>query len=164
MKKIPLPLQILLIGAVLGILFAAFGGYKQLNAKKVNEERYQAAYKQATENVEAANKRLEEIKNELEPLNKQLEAKMQECDSMSMTEAGYFEKHSKCTRESMEIRNKISKLETEQFQIQNDDYDVYYNLVKPMSYIIFYIIGGSVFVAAALAAFIIYLVKGKKTY
>ena len=164
MKKIPLPLQILIFGAILGVLFAAFGGYKQLNAKKVNEERYQAAYKQATENVEAANKRLEEIKNELEPLNKQLETKTQECDAIITGSEGWFDKKNQCNREAMELRNKISKLESEQFQIQNDDYDVYYNLVKPMSYIIFYIIGGSVFVAAALAAFIIYLVKGKKTY
>ena len=132
MKKIPLPLQILLIGAVLGILFAAFGGYKQLNAKKANEERYQAAYKQATENVEAADRRLEEIKNELEPLNKQLETKTQECDAIITGSEGWFDKKNQCNREEMELRNKISKLETEQFQIQNDDYDVYYNLVKPL--------------------------------
>ncbi len=43
--------------------------------------------------------------------------------------------------------------------IKSKDYTVYYDLVKPMSYIIFYIIG-----AALLGAFIIYLVKGKKTY
>ncbi|MBR2711189.1 MAG: hypothetical protein IKE89_01835 [Bacilli bacterium] len=48
--------------------------------------------------------------------------------------------------------------------IKSKDYTVYYDLVKPMSYIIFYIIGAAVAVLALLGAFIIYLVKGKKTY
>lgn len=46
--------------------------------------------------------------------------------------------------------------------IKSKDYTVYYDLVKPMSYIIFYIIGAAVTVLALLGAFIIYLVKGKK--
>ena len=48
--------------------------------------------------------------------------------------------------------------------IRNKDYTVYYDLVKPMSYQIFYIIGTSIVALAALGAFIIYLVKGKKSY
>lgn len=48
--------------------------------------------------------------------------------------------------------------------IKNKDYTVYYDEVKPMSYQIFYIIGASIAGLALLGAFIIYLVKGKKTY
>lgn len=49
-------------------------------------------------------------------------------------------------------------------RIKNKDYTVYYDEVKPMSYQIFYIIGASIAGLALLGAFIIYLVKGKKTY
>lgn len=48
--------------------------------------------------------------------------------------------------------------------IKNKDYTVHYDEVKPMSYQIFYIIGASIAGLALLGAFIIYLVKGKKTY
>ena len=55
-------------------------------------------------------------------------------------------------------------LESEDSTIKNKDYTGYYQKVKPMSYQIFYIIGASIAGAALLGAFIIYLVKGKKTY
>ena len=58
----------------------------------------------------------------------------------------------------------MNNLESEDTAIKSKDYTVYYDLVKPMSYIIFYIIGASVAGLALLGAFIIYLVKGKKTY
>ena len=48
--------------------------------------------------------------------------------------------------------------------IKSKDYTGYYQKVKPMTYQIFYIIGASVFVLGLIGAFIIYLVKGKKTY
>ncbi len=48
--------------------------------------------------------------------------------------------------------------------IKSKDYTCYYQKVKPMSYQILYIIGASIAGAALLGAFIIYLVKGKKTY
>lgn len=67
-------------------------------------------------------------------------------------------------REATNIKTQISELESEQFKLKNGDYTVYYQLVKPMSYQIFYIIGGSIAVLALLGSFIIYLVKGKKTY
>ena len=58
----------------------------------------------------------------------------------------------------------MNDLEMENTTIKNKDYTGYYQEVKPMSYYIFYIIGGSIAVLAALVAFIIYLVKGKKSY
>ena len=55
-------------------------------------------------------------------------------------------------------------LESEDELIKSKDYTGYYEEVKPMSYQIFYIIGASVFGVSLLGAFIIYLVKGKKSY
>ena len=58
----------------------------------------------------------------------------------------------------------MSSLEMEDTAIKNKDDIVYYDLVKPMTYQIFYIIGASIAGVALLGAFIIYLVKGEKTY
>lgn len=163
-KKIPLPILIIIISASIGILFAGFGLVKQGLAKKTNEERRAQAVERSKKRVEAAQKRLVEIEKELVPLNESYEAKRQECDSMDMMAQGWFENHSKCQREATKINTQINELVMEKEKLQNDDYTAYYASVKPMTYIIFYIIGGSVVVLGALGAFIIYLVKGKKTY
>ncbi len=61
-------------------------------------------------------------------------------------------------------RKQSAFLEMENKAIKSKDYTCYYQKVKPMSYQILYIIGASIAGAALLGAFIIYLVKGKKTY
>ena len=101
---------------------------------------------------------------ELKPLKEQYESKQQQCNSLNMSDPNWFADNSKCQREAQEINSQITELETEQWQIENYDNTVYYDLVKPMSYQIFYIIGGAIAVLGALGAFIIYLVKGKKSY
>lgn len=163
-RKLPLPLVILIIGLVIGVLLAAFGFYKQQNAKKINEKRYNEAYKLSQEKVDAANKRYSEIENQLSSLNSQYESKKQECDSLNMNDSNWFANKNKCEREASSIDSKITELEMEQFKLKNGDYSVTYANVKPMSYQIFYIIGASVFGLSLLGSFIIYLVKGKKTY
>lgn len=163
-KKITLPIKVLLVGVILGILFIAFGFYKQQDAKKVNKERYQAAYKQSQEKVDAAKKRLDEIKTELESLKDEYEQKQQECDSIQMGTPNWFADHSKCQREASEIDSKITDLESEQWSLENGNYSVYYAEVDSKSYKIPYIIGGCVIGVSLLGAFIIYLVKGKKSY
>lgn len=163
-KKISLPIMIIIIGCVIGLVVAGIGGIKQINAGKVNEERKQAALKASEEAVEAANKRLKEIEEEYYPLKEQYEKKQQECDSLNMSDPNWFADKSKCQREASEMQSRLSSLEMEDTAIKNKDYTGYYDLVKPMSYQIFYIIGASIAGAALLGAFIIYLVKGKKTY
>ena len=163
-KKITLPIKVIIIACVIGLVFAGIGGIKQISAKKTNEDRKQAALKESKKAVAEANERLKEIEKEYYPLKDQLEKKRQECDAMNMRDSDWFEKHSKCQREASEIRSKMNNLEEEDSIIKNKDYTVYYDLVKPMSYIIFYIIGGSIAGLGCLGAFIIYLVKGKKTY
>ncbi len=163
-KKLPLPLLILIIGVGIGLLFAAFGLYKQFDAKRIEKERYNQAYNQAISTKGKLEKRYAEITEDLKPLKEQYESKMNECNSMNMKDANWFANNSKCKREASEINSKITDLETEQWQIENYDNTVYYDKVNPMSYQIFYIIGGSIAGLAALGAFIIYLVKGKKSY
>lgn len=79
-------------------------------------------------------------------------------------DSNWYADKTNCQSEVSKIQSQISDLENEQGKLENADYRVYYNLVKPMSYQIFYIIGGSIAGLAALGAFIIYLVKGKKNY
>lgn len=163
-KKISLPIMIIIIGCVIGLVVAGIGGIKQINAGKINEERKQAALKASEEAVAAANARLKEIEEEYYPLKEQYEKKQQECDSLNMSDPNWFADKSKCQREASEMQSRLSSLEMEDTAIKNKDYTGYYDLVKPMSYQIFYIIGASIAGAALLGAFIIYLVKGKKSY
>lgn len=163
-KRLPLPILIIIIGAVLGMIIAIIGIFRQINAKKVNEERYNEAYQQIVENVEILKKRYDEITIELNELNTKYTEKQQECNNIPMMSDGWFEKQSKCQSEASNLRSQITDLETEQFKIENYDNTVYYNMIGPMYYQIFYIVGASVFGVALLGAFIIYLVKGKKTY
>ena len=116
--------------------------------------------------VDDANERLTEIEKEYNELKVQYNTKEQECDSMNsnMLDPNWFANYSQCKRESSDLYSKMADLESEIFKINNKDYTVYYEEVKPMSYYIFYIIGGSVAGLAILGAFIIYLVKGKKSY
>lgn len=163
-KKIALPIMIIIVGCIIGLVVAGIGGIKQISAGKTNEERKQAALKASEEAVAAANARLKEIEEEYYPLKEQYEKKQQECDSLNMSDPNWFADKSKCQREASEMQSRLSSLEMEDTAIKNKDYTGYYQKVKPMSYQIFYIIGASIAGAALLGAFIIYLVKGKKSY
>lgn len=163
-KKIPLPLLILIISVAIGLVVVGIGLIKQGIAKNTNDQRYQEAYELSKQNAEKLNKRYEEITEDLKPLKEQYETKQQYCDSLKMSDQNWYANKTKCQREAQEINSQISELEMEQWKIKNYDNTVYYDLVDPMSYQIFYIIGGSIAGLGALGAFIIYLVKGKKTY
>lgn len=163
-KKITLPIKVTIVGCIIGLIFAGIGGFKQLKAKKTNQERHDAALKQSQEMVDEANARLAEIEKEYNEIKAQYDARKQECDAVTFGSENWFENSSKCNDELFDLESQISDLEFESSAINLKDYTVYYDVVKPMSYYIFYIIGGSVAGVAALAAFIIYLVKGKKTY
>ena len=163
-KKITLPIQIIIISFCIGLIISGIGLVKQFNAKKVNEERRQAALKKSQDAINSANKRLEEIKKEYDDLKNQYNLKSEECDAITINDENWMAKKSKCSKEQTELQNKIFDLETENASIKSKDYTGYYQRVKPMTYQIFYIIGASVFGLGLIGAFIIYLVKGKKTY
>lgn len=163
-KGISLPVKVIIIGCIIGLLVAGIGVFKQIDSKRINKEREKAALKASKEAIDKANVRLEEIEKEYNELKTQYEAKADECDAIVTGSDGWFEKSNKCSREKQELQSQIWDLETEDKAIKNKDYTGYYQMVKPMSYQIFYIVGASVAGLAALGAFIIYLVKGKKTY
>ncbi len=163
-KKIALPIKIIIIGCIIGIVIASIGGIKQIGAKKTNEERKKAAEKASKEAVKNANAKLKEMEKEYNSLKEEAEKKNLECDAMNMRDADWFEKHSKCQREASEMEERLNNLEMEATSIKNKDYTGYYNEVEPMSYQLFYIIGVSVAGVSIIGAFIIYLVKGKKSY
>lgn len=163
-KKIALPIKIIIIGCIIGIVIASIGGIKQIGAKKTNEERKKAAEKASKEAVKNANAKLKEMEKEYNSLKEEAEKKNLECDAMNMRDADWFEKHSKCQREASEMEERLNNLEMEATSIKNKDYTGYYNEVEPMSYQLFYIIGASVAGVSIIGAFIIYLVKGKKSY
>lgn len=163
-KKITLPIKIIIIGCIIGIVIASIGGIKQIGAKKTNEERKKAAEKASKEAVKNANAKLKEMEKEYNSLKEEAEKKNLECDAMNMRDADWFEKHSKCQREVSEMEERLNNLEMEATSIKNKDYTGYYNEVEPMSYQLFYIIGASVAGVSIIGAFIIYLVKGKKSY
>lgn len=163
-KKLLLPIKVIIIGCLIGVVVAGIGGIKEIAANKTNNERAAEALKASKEAIKAANERLAEIEVEYNNLKNQYNAKVDECDSIVLGSDGWIQASSKCSREKLELSRKISDLETEDMLIRNKDYTGYYQKVKPMSYQIFYIIGASIAVLAIIGAFIIYLVKGKKTY
>ena len=163
-KSISLPIKVIIVGCIVGLIIAGIGGFKQIDSKRVNKERRAAALKESKAAVNAANERLAEISKEYEELKKQHASKQEECDSITAGSDNWIAMKNKCSREESELQSKLWDLESEDKLIRNKDYTGYYQEVKPMSYQIFYIIGASVVGLAALGAFIIYLVKGKKTY
>ncbi len=60
------------------------------------------------------------------------------------------------------ITSKNDLFKDGRYSNKNKDYTVYYDLVKSLSYQIFYIIVGSIAGLVVLGTFIIYLVKEKK--
>lgn len=163
-KKITLPIKVIIVGCIIGLLIAGIGGFKQIDSKRINKERKAEALKRSEAAVKAANERLAEIEVEYNDLKKQYDAKANECDAIVTGSNGWFEATNKCSREKQELQSKLWDLESEDELIKSKDYTGYYEEVKPMSYQIFYIIGASVFGVSLLGAFIIYLVKGKKSY
>ena len=163
-KKITLPIKVIIIGCIIGLIVAGIGGIKQISANKTNEDRKKAALQASKEAIAKANERLAEIEKEYDEVKSQYNAKAEECDKIVTGSDGWFENSKKCQREKQELQGKMWDLESENDVIKNKDYTGYYEKVKPMTYQIFYIIGASIAGLALLGAFIIYLVKGKKTY
>ena len=65
------------IGCIIGLVVVGIGLYKQIDSKRINEERRVAAEKQSQADVDAANARLKEIEKEYYPLKEQYEKKKQ---------------------------------------------------------------------------------------
>ena len=151
-KKIAI--RIFIVGLIIGLVLCGIGLIKQNNAKKTNEERHIQAGEQSQMAIDKANARLKEIEQEIPLLQEQYEAKQNEANSMNMRDQNWFADHSKVQNEAMNIRSQINALEAEKFQIENADYRVFYPLVEPITYNIFYYIGAGVFAVLSLIALI----------
>ena len=159
-KKISI--RIFIVGLIISVILCGIGFLEQSNAKKENKEREQQAYQQSLNAVNAAEKRLEEIEKEKKPLIQQYEEKMQEADSLNMNAANWFSERTKLIREASNINDKINELEMEEFNIKNKDYTRYYDIVEPITYLIFYYIGAGIFGLMSIISLIYFLVTRKK--
>ena len=159
-KKIAI--RIFLVGLIIALVLCGIGLIKQNNAKKTNEERHIQAGEQSQMAIDKANARLKEIEQEIQLLQEQYEAKQNEANSMNMRDPNWFADHSKVQNEAMNIYSQINSLEAEKIQIENADYRVFYPLVEPITYNIFYYIGAGVFALLSLIALIYFLATRKK--
>ena len=95
-------------------------------------------------------------------MKEQYEAKSEERENLNMRDSDWLAKVRKIDRELSEINSQINSLEQERDNLLNDDYVVYYQLVEPISYNIFYYIGAGVFAGMSLIALIYFLVTRRK--
>lgn len=159
-KKISIIL--LISGIIIALILCGIGLIKQQDAKKTNNEREQQATQQSQMAINNAKARLEEIEQEIIPLQEQYDAKLQEKNSLNMSDSNWFARSVQLQDEASDIYSKIADLQSEKFQIEKADYTVYYSLVKPITYLIFYYIGAGVFVVITLIALIYFLCTRKK--
>ena len=173
-KKISI--RIFIIGIIISLILCGVGFIKQKNANTTNEERRQQALEQSQIAAKQANKRLEEINKEYETLEPQINSIKSEITTMRneqqtifMKDRGFSERYYSKGNEIDAKENELSKLQSnytnlqqEQFRLQNKDYTVYYQLVEPITYNIFYYIGAGVFAIMSLIALIYFLVTRKK--
>ncbi len=132
-------------------------------ADKLNKKNYEAAKKESQSRVDKANERIEEIKKEIEPLKQKYNAKAQECDSLNKMDPNWFANVNQCNREASDINSQIAKLKNEQFQLENGNYTVYYDLKKPKDYTYLCFIGGGVIGLGIVLAIIFYFIaKGRE--
>lgn len=173
-KKISI--RIFIIGLIISIILCGIGFIKQKQADKTNEQAYNEAYASSQANVDNANKRLSEIISELNSLKEQIGNMEIEIDNMRnerqkifIEDRGfsdrYYAKDNEITVKESELVNlteRYNNLDSEGYKLQNTDYTVYYDLVEPIAYLIFYYIAGGVFTFTVITALIYFLVTRKK--
>lgn len=166
-KKITrIALIILIVALLIGGGLIALGIIKTNTSKKetelINQERYEAAYKETEEQKLANEIRLNEIEEEKASLNKAYDQKEQECDSLSMSDKDWFSKVNQCEREARAIKSEITTLETEAFKLNNASYKVSYKEELSKNYIFISVLGGILIVAGCGISLSIYLIAKRR--
>lgn len=159
-KKVAL--IILILGLLIGGGLIAFGAIKQIEANKINEERAAAAQAKVDADIAAAKTRLDEIKKEVATLEAEESAKELECDSLDMMADGWFAERNKCQQEVSAIRSKINDLDMEQFELENDEYTVYYDMEQPIKYVPFYMFGAFCIIGGAMIGGAIWIITKRR--
>jgi transcriptional regulator with XRE-family HTH domain len=175
-KNKKIALRILIIGIIISLIICGIGFLKQKESVKINEQAYNDAYNKSKEKVDAANNRLSEIDTEMENLKEQINNMETEISTMKNEKSKIFrddrgfsdryysidnEINAKKT-ELSELESQYSDLNTEAFKLKNDSYIVYYDVVEPIKYLIFYYIAGGVISLTVIISLIYFLITRKK--
>ena len=161
-KNKKIALKVFIGGLIISLIICGIGLFKQIDAKNKDKKAADEALKLSEQKVEQAKNRLQEIETQYNEVKAQYDAKVEECDSIKFGSDGWVEKTSKCQREKLELYEQMSNLEMSATSIQNADYTVYYQLVDPFSYKIFYYIGAGTLGGFILISLIFYLATRKK--
>lgn len=159
-KKISIKLFI--VGLIICCVLCGLGWIKQSNAIKTNKNLYNEAYALSEKNYNEALERVNNINSELENLNSKKYTLESEKNSLSIGSSNWFSESSRLSSEIYNLNANIANLEAEKNQLLNADYKVYYNEVKPITYLILYYIGTGTLALASLISLIYFLVTRKK--
>ena len=129
-KKIIMLIAFLVL--VVGLTIGGFLIYKGINEKQKIDNT-------TNEQAEKDKQRLKEIETEKEELNKKISDKKYECDSINMGTDSWFEKSNKCDNEVLSLEEQVDELESEEFDLENTDYefDKKFNSVGSTRYFMF---------------------------
>lgn len=139
-----LSIIILIVGLLVGGGLIGFGLFKQNEA----ESQKQSA-------LSATNARLSEIKQKIASLKSEAALKEEECDAISMSDDGWFEKSDQCDKEIFNIESEISDLETEQFTVENQ------HVEEPFT-APFYIFGAFIIIGSIMISFAIWFITKRR--
>ena len=129
-KKIIMLIALLVL--VVGLTIGGLLIYKGINEKQKIDNT-------TNEQAEKDKQRLKEIEIEKEELNKKISDKKYECDSIKMETDSWFEKSNKCDNEVLSLEEQVDELESEEFDLENTDYefDKKFNSVGSTRYFMF---------------------------
>ena len=127
-KKVTIiAIVVLLVGLALGLFLIGLGVSKQNAAKRENETNYKLAQEAAQAKAAEAEKRLEEIKKEIDDYNTQINALHEQKDALNMSDPNWFAQTSKYQREISDLDKKVAQLNTEKFKLENSNYTAEYD-------------------------------------
>ena len=168
--------RILIIGIIISCIIFLIGGIKQKQVKEINEKAYNDAYELMQTKVASAEKRIKEINEEMKDLKEKINNLDLEISNMQnerlkfFTEDKFFSDRYYAKDNEIKIKNselsnlndKYNSLNMELFSLQNGDYTVYYDILEPIKYMIFYYIGAGIIAITILISLIYYLVTRRK--
>lgn len=146
-KKIIMLIALLVL--VVGLTIGGLLIYKGINEKQKIDNT-------TNEQAEKDKQRLKEIETEKEELNKKISDKKYECDSIKMGTDSWFEKSNKCDNEVLSLEEQVDELESEEFDLENTDYefDKKFNSVGSTRYFMF---GGFIIIATLIISLSIFM-------
>lgn len=175
----------LIISFVIGGIFIVKGlDLQQSKAKKLIQNTAKDIAEIATSTTENNDSSVTDIQNEIAKIEEQIKQKENECISLDLKSQTWFEDHTKCEKEVLDLRNEKTKLDNKLLTTQNPakeivdkaskDIDEIYDIAKKQTVQnsmiknaeIFNIITGCVIIAIGVIVFamlLIMVIKNKKT-